>query len=146
MSGDFAQDAQYYRERFNTELSPEEEFKFHDWADQVGNAQGRNVLDDLEDYDLRGAWKEGAQAAGNGHLPDTYKKPNHPTFSDESKYHGAEAPDGSKYEGGHWDEMDGKTTYTPSRRMLEKSHPVDWLRGYMNEREPDVQLVLPKEE
>ena len=39
------------------------------------------------DYDLRGAFLEGfLPDPKTGHWPDKYKKPNHPTFSVESKY------------------------------------------------------------
>jgi len=124
---------------------PGEEFRFHDWADRMGQQQKRDFLEDLDDYDLRGAFRAGAEAEGNGHFPDTYKKPNHPTFSDESMYHGV--PDihhGGTYEGGRWGNEGGRDTFTPSRKMLDTTHPESWLRGYMREREPDVDLVLPK--
>ena len=43
--------------------------------------------DSGEDYDLQGAFMEGlAPDPRTGHWPDKYKKPNHPTFSVESKY------------------------------------------------------------
>lgn len=69
---------------FNTVLSDEEENEFIDWA--IANRR----LRDLYNYDLRGAWK--ALRSGSmtederGHLGDKYKKPNHPTFSDQSQY------------------------------------------------------------
>lgn len=77
---------------YDTKLSLEEEAKFKDWkAKNAPNDSG-------EDYDLRGAYKEGLKPdAKSGHWPDTYKKPNHPTFSDQSKYAGA-APE----KAGHW--------------------------------------------
>lgn len=42
--------------------------------------------DSGEDYDLHGAFKAGLVPNPNGHWPDTFKKPNHPTFSVESIY------------------------------------------------------------
>ncbi len=41
------------------------------------------------DYDLRGLYNENpnVQPSANLHFPDTYKLPNHPTFSIESKYY-----------------------------------------------------------
>ena len=43
--------------------------------------------DSGEDYDLQGAFMEGlAPDPRTGHWSDKYKKPNHPTFSVESKY------------------------------------------------------------
>src|SRR5690242_7452603 len=77
--------------RYNTQLTPAEEQQFQQWAQASGRAN------DTYDYDLRGAWKSGAATAPNGHLPDTFKKPNHPTFSDQSQYHGIDG-----YQGGSW--------------------------------------------
>jgi hypothetical protein len=48
--------------RYNTELSPENEALFQRWAQRQSRTAGRNVLDDLHDYDLRGYW------SGGGHL------------------------------------------------------------------------------
>lgn len=63
---------------FDTKLNPAEETQFQEW-------KKRNAPKDSGvDYDLRGAFKAGLQPAANGHWPDTYKKPNHPTFSNQS--------------------------------------------------------------
>jgi hypothetical protein len=87
------------------------------------------------DYDLRGAFAEGltdgkkAVVTGQGvyfpgHLPDTYKKPDHETFSNESAY--------SQYEpnlAGSWD----GDRYTPN-----KDAPPEWLREFMNHGAPEA--------
>lgn len=76
---------------FETVLPPEQEAAFEEW-------KARNAPDDSGyDYDLRGAFAAGAEPAENGHWPDTFKKPWHPTFSDESQY-AVDAPDLA----GHW--------------------------------------------
>lgn len=77
---------------YETPLDPREETKFQTWkATAAPNDSGA-------DYDLRGAFRAGLRPdPQTGHWPDTFKKPNHPTFSDESQY--AEfAPDRA----GHW--------------------------------------------
>lgn len=84
----FEEIRKFYKENFNTQLSPDEEFRFHSWADELGQKLGRDMLEDLEDYDLRGAFKDGAAAGENNNFTDRFKKPNHPTFSNESIYHG----------------------------------------------------------
>lgn len=66
--------------RFETVLPPTQEAKFQQWKLQAA------PNDSGEDYDLRGAFLAGASPDKNGHWPDTYKKPNHPTFSNESIY------------------------------------------------------------
>ncbi len=69
---------------FNTQLTAREEALFMEWAVHT------NRVRDLYNYDLRGAWLElsgGTMSEdARGHLGDKYKKPNHPTFSDQSKY------------------------------------------------------------
>ena len=65
---------------YDTQLSPDDEAAFKEWkAKYAPNDSG-------EDYDLRGAFKDGLTPTLGQHGPDTYKKPNHPTFSVESKY------------------------------------------------------------
>lgn len=72
--------------QFDTKLSPSEEKSFQAWKSK--NAP----RDSGEDYDLRGAFKAGLNPSKNGHWPDTYKKPNHPSFSNESIYATEDAP------------------------------------------------------
>lgn len=66
---------------YDTALNPDEEAAFQQWKQK--NAPN----DSGDDYDLRGAFKAGLQPdAKTGHWPDAFKKPNHPTFSNESQY------------------------------------------------------------
>lgn len=86
-----------------THLSPEEEAAFQQWkAMYAPNDSG-------VDYDLRGAFKAGLRPdSRSGHWPDTFKKPNHPTFSDQSIY-AKDRPDLA----GHWN---GETYVPPKRK------------------------------
>lgn len=118
-----------YSDQFNTQLSDELEGEFLEWAEASGRMR------DLRDYDLRGAWKAGLVGSA-GHLPDTFKKPNHPTFSSESIYSDERHP------GGAWVEQGGKWTFEPSRLNVEL-HGAQGLRDYFREHEPDSSLVLP---
>lgn len=115
---------------FNTQLSPQEEAQFQAWA------KAHNRLGDLFDYDMRGAWKANIGQAGNGHFPDTYKKPNHPTFSNESIYNGTEG-----MTGGRWLETPRGTAFVPSLTNLENYPPSD-LQRYFRRVEPDATLFL----
>lgn len=66
---------------YNTILSPAEESRFTVWKRRYA------PKDSGEDYDLRGAFKADLWPdSKTGHWPDTFKKPNHETFSDESRY------------------------------------------------------------
>lgn len=94
-------------------------------------------MGDLEDYDLRGFFASGGAFAPNGHGPDTYKKPNHPTFSAESQY---STPDQT---GGQWVE-DGKggwVFFASPWNMNNMGAPG--LLNYFNEQEPNATPVLP---
>ena len=116
---------------FNTKLSPADEARFQTWA----KAHGRQR--DTADYDLRGAWKDNAQEASNGHLPDTWKKPNHPTFSSESRYSSKDRP------GGRWTEgKNGKWQFEASAWNV-RNLGADGLKRYFQKAEPDAQLTIP---
>lgn len=125
--------AQDYSDKFNTELTPEEEAEFQSWAKE------NNRERDSYDYDIRGAWKElksGSMSEDErGHLGDKYKKPNHPTFSDQSVYNGKDG-----VAGGTWSEVDGKTVFTPGRMLSRRE--AEYLSDYFTSVEPDVKLNL----
>lgn len=130
-------DASDFEERYNTELSPEEEEAFIIWATEESERLGKNLLLDLKDYDLRGFWKDHGvfEKDGNFHYPDTYKKPNHPTFSEESIYHGVDG-----YEGGRWvrSRTDGPS-FEPGPTNLD-FHEWEELQEYFQQVEPGVAL------
>ncbi len=68
-------------QNYNTVLNRDDETQFQAWKARYA------PRDSGEDYDLRGAYKAGLTPdPQTGHWPDTFKKPNHPTFSDQSQY------------------------------------------------------------
>jgi hypothetical protein len=115
-----------------TSLSPAEEQQYQSWAQETGR-----VGDDT-DYDQRGAWKSGWRPKSREeHGPDTYKRRNHPTFSDESSH--------SKpgMEGGHWTKLPGgKWSFTASPWNV-RNLGAEGLKRYFQEREPGNTLILP---
>jgi len=112
-------------DQYNTELSPEDEARF-----QVA-AKGR--IRDLADYDLRGAFKAKAMLGKPGqHGTDKYKKPSHPTFSNESQY-----DTGS---GGRWGREGDRDTFTPGPGNMKTQQ----LRQYFEDREPNAKLIEPQ--
>ncbi len=117
-------------EGFNTQLSPAQEAKFQQWKAKYA------PKDSGEDYDLRGAFAAGVKPdAERGHFPDTFKKPNHPTFSEESQYSGVNGNVGGK-----WIKRDGKQFFVPSD--TNRQHfTTDQMREYFQEQEPDAELV-----
>ncbi len=121
-------------DQYNTQLAPADEAKFQTWAAKLGN-QGSSY-----DYDLRGAFKAGASQAANGHFTDQFKKPNHPTFSDQSQYSTPSSP------GGHWDQQSDKSwSFTPSAYQLQHTSPED-LQEYFKNQESGNKLILPQQQ
>jgi hypothetical protein len=110
-----------YRNKYNTTLNKRQTKKFNKWVEQESVAQKRDILMDLGAYDVQGFYKSGdyKNRDNDGHGTDTYKKPNHPTFSNQSKYHGADG-----FYGGEW-KPDG--AYQPSKQTLEL-YGEDYLR------------------
>lgn len=136
--GAMADDDLNYTDKYNTSLSSQQEKQFQTWTSQQSKATGRNVANDLYDYDMRGWWQQsnGASLSG-GHLTDEFKKPNHPTFSTGSKYNGV-----GGNEGGQWAKRsDGSWSFTPGQTNL-KNFSSDELQGYFNKVEPGNQLML----
>jgi hypothetical protein len=118
--------------QYDTRLSPTEESAFQHWR-----ATLPPNLQNMGDYDLRGAWKANAQQAANGHLPDTFKKPNHVTFSDGSIYADDHNPAGS------WVQRpDGTWLYFASPSMTRYRDPSDLL-NYFQAYEQGNGVVLP---
>jgi hypothetical protein len=86
-------------------------------------------FNDTSNYNLRQAYKSlpyktldsWRNDPEHHHLPDTYKLPNHPTFSDESIYFNPK----TRSQAGHWAETDSSWTYEPydttvKKRIIEK--------------------------
>lgn len=122
------EDGQVEKKEFNpkeyeTKLTPEEEVKFQKWLDDKYN-KGHISEGDYKhykekgygyNYDFRAAYKD-KQSGGispvdkEWHWGDIGKKPNHPTFSNESKYYTKLAAPGV---GGRWD----GETYIPNPKV-----------------------------
>ena len=98
---------------YNTKLADVNEKRFQNWLAENITKYGIDLSKDLETYDLRGFWlnggyKDAAFRQRKGHAPDTYKKPSHPTFSNESIYSTKDRP------GGVWQYEDGKEIFIPA--------------------------------
>lgn len=122
-----ALDARDFSGKFNTPLSPQEEMEYQNWAKTAKRTN------DTYDYDMRGAWRAGITANGAGHFPDTYKKPNHPTFSNESQY-----SIGPHVRGGQWGTEDGQDTFAPGPNNY---YTPQELQSYFNKTEPNARLL-----
>lgn len=66
---------------YETSIPPDLQPAYQQWKQQYA------PRDSGVDYDLPGAFLAGVRPDPlTGHMPDTFKKPNHPTFSNESQY------------------------------------------------------------
>lgn len=119
--------------QYNTTLTPDEEKRYQSWA----KAQPRG-RPDVYDYDQRGFYREGGKVdMQTGHGPDTHKKPNHPTFSSDSKYHGVQG-----YQGGTWgtSPTTGGETFTAGATN-KKFWSREDLQDYFDKSEPGIELI-----
>jgi hypothetical protein len=111
-----------------TELTPVAEALFQQ--------QAAARLGDTQDYDLRGAWaQQGGGDLGDAHLTDTFKLPNHPTFSSGSRYSTPEQP------GGVWTQLpDGRWAFMPSQTNYDQFGKGN-LQDYFDRYEPNALLM-----
>lgn len=98
---------------YNTPLTPQQEQQYQQWVQTLPI----NLRSDY-DYDLRGAWLNGDLPDQNYHMTDKWKKPWHPTFSNESIYSTPQMT------GGHWD----GDTFIPSttNNFINDFHYGQW--------------------
>lgn len=126
------QDSRDFTNRYNTVLTPEQAQAFNLWATNVFNQTGKDPRLDMYDYDMQGAFLEGIAPDGNLHWSDKYKKPNHPTFSKESIYNGADG-----YIGGEWIDTENGLFFDVAPMNM---YTPQELMQYMRQVEPDVIL------
>jgi hypothetical protein len=89
-SGDTGSEVDYTQE-YNTEIPTERYGDYLKYVKKMTELRdGRDFFKDMYDYDIQGAFMANIEPNENMHFPDTYKKPNHETFSVESKYYDPE--------------------------------------------------------
>lgn len=149
-------DGAYFYSNFNTPLTTAEEAQYQRYLADRAMESGRDMGMDQADYDGRAYWlQSGGGVDGRGHSGDIGKKPNHPTFSNQSMYSTAQNP------GGEWanstpsgrmvplafanggEGIDNPPTYfQPSAQQFDRTG--NWLPGYMRKVEPDSKLSMPR--
>ena len=101
---------------------------------------------DTSGYSLEDAYDElpysdmKAFAEGEEHLPDTYKKPSHITFSNESKFSTDDIPGGEWY----YNEKEGRDYFKPSFINIRNAGSVAKLKDYFSKYEHGVKLDFSK--
>lgn len=115
---------------------------YNDWLKYRSKLQKRDVSKDAQDYDLESYYNNlkynPNESSADMHLPDTYKKPNHPTFSSESMYH---IP--GIQEGGSWTGDDDQWSFKPSDLNLDNM-PAEQMEDYFSKADPNAKLDLSK--
>ena len=115
-----------WSDKYNTAIPPDRQEEYRKWRSSLPAN-----LNNQQDYDIQGAFLSGTGADPRSHMTDQFKKPNHPTFSNESQYDGL-----SGYVGGKWTDAG----YKPSRTNLE-FRPQEKLQQYFNQAEPTTPLL-----
>jgi hypothetical protein len=118
-----------YPDKFNTKLTPEEEARYQQWL----KGPGKNSVWDQSAYDVRGSWKSQGEKIAPGHGHDTWKKPNHPTFSTESIY-----ATQRQYPAATWEEDGGYSPSEFSKGLYSKEY---YKRLFARERENNPRAV-----
>src|SRR6185295_12479778 len=118
-------------EAFNTPLPEDKAQEYQAWKAKYA------PNDDGSDYDLQGAFLAGVKPdPERGHFPDTFKKPNHPTFSDQSIWNGRPDGNGGVYQGGKWGEGDSFTEGPTNKKF----HSDEDEQNYFKKYEPNSAL------
>jgi len=111
---------------YDTQLTPEQERAYQAW--KLQNAP----RDSGADYDLRGAFQAGLSPdPQSGHWPDTFKKPGHPTFSNQSQY-AAARPDLA----GSWQGENFIPPVAPSGAEMFRGAVIPASKGFQHETGP----------
>jgi hypothetical protein len=142
----YAHEDEYFRNNYNTPLNAQEQAKYKQWIPQSEALHQRPLTDDNIDYDMQGYAKSlGFKPWQPGHGVDTFKKPNHMTFSDQSRYHGTPDPvNGGANQGGHWFSTAPQIpAYQPSVKSA-AYQGAERMKNYFQKYEPDYQLMEPK--
>ena len=126
-AADVVPDPLDFTNKYNTPIPPQQQAAFAAWA----LANGQDPVKGKYDYDLQGAFMAGAKTGDRGHFTDQFKKPNHPTFSNESQYNGIDG-----YVGGQWTPQG----YQPSVTNLQFRTPTQ-LAQYFARVEPETKLL-----
>lgn len=110
-----------FLEKYNTDLDSSQMKKYTEWIMSESKKEGRDIRYDRGTYDTQGYWLNHINSGedvrdGDGHAPDVYKKPNHPTFSDESQYASEEFP------GGKWGEDGAYFPAEHTKRLYDQEY------------------------
>ena len=127
-----------YFDKYNTPLTPDEQVAFDAWVASESQRQGRDILMDKGAYDIQGFWKSGDYKSmdEDNHGSDRWKKPNHPTFSNQSIYHGVDG-----MQGGTWMDNGGYRPSPYTMSLYDKGY-YDWMFGLEPHRPEHLDMTI----
>ncbi len=117
------------RHTYNTYLPGIQMENFSRWLSEESKRRGRPISMDLDAYDVVGFYGANEKVDDRGHGTDYFKKPYHPTFSDQSKYHGID-----NYTGGQWTD----SSFIASPTNMKFARPEDML--WQMQEDPGINL------
>mgnify|MGYP003135282147 CR=1 FL=1 len=129
-----------FRDKYNTKLTKDETVEFNKWVKSESARQGRDIMMDMGAYDIQGFWKSGdyLKMDEDNHGSDRWKKPNHPTFSNQSVYHNVDG-----FKGGTWQDDGGYIPSEHTKKLYDVEY-YNWMFGSEPHR-PEY-LVLPNKQ
>ena len=129
-----------FKNKYNTKLTKKEQKEFEKWIVKESKRQDRDIMFDAGAYDIQGFWKSGdyKKMDKDNHGSDRWKKPNHPTFSDQSVYHGVDG-----YDGGTWQDDGG---YTPAKHTRGWYTEKYYRKMFGREPHRPEYLLMPKKQ
>jgi hypothetical protein len=125
-----------YGPTYDTPIPASRAAEYQAWLKRQSAQSGRDISRDAEDYDIQGYFLSGEGTDERGHGTDRFKKPNHPTFSDESQYSGV----GGNI-GGRWVERGGKDYFAATPTNL-RYRSAGELGAYFKQYEPNTGLAF----
>jgi hypothetical protein len=123
---------------YDTPLTEDQEAQYQEYKKSLGKFGDDSI------YDLRGFWLEhGHEPHEKGaHFVDKYKKPNHPSFSDESQYHMSDDGQGGINMGGSWVQKNGEYTgFIPPASTLKDPEKMSRLQRHMYEDQDGLAII-----
>lgn len=127
-------------DNYTTQLTPDMEAAYQQWRAKLP----RDLQNEV-DYDLRGAFLDSVKADGRLHMTDKFKKPNHITFSDGSKYSTPANP------GGQWLPTGQRNPLMPNQDQFAfwaspanaRRSGINDLNNYFNQYEQGNAVIYP---
>ncbi len=130
-----------FSDKFNTAIPVDKQAAFDQYADTQKQTTGKDPRGDRYDYDVNADWLAGANKDERGHGSDQFKKPNHPTFSDQSIYSGRDGNTGGTWLDATTNGQKGRGFFQPSATNQKYRSPVELQQYFADPRNGDTNIT-----